>query len=53
MARVQVNIPVEPELKNRLKRYCYENDKRQKRVVELAIDEYLTKHGYEKEQEEK
>lgn len=50
MVKVQINIPVEPELKKRLKRFCNDKDDRQKYVVETALDEYLTKRGYAKEE---
>lgn len=49
----QLSVIVDKELKRRLKRYCFEQDKKQYLVVDLALDEYLTKHGYSKEPEEK
>lgn len=50
VVKPQVNVPVEPELKQRLKRYSFEKDIHQKKVVEMAIDEFLTKQGYAKEE---
>lgn len=50
VVKPQVNITVEPELKQRIKRFCFEKNMHQKKLVEMAIEEFLTKQGYAKEE---
>ncbi|MEK4132030.1 hypothetical protein NYE67_20660 [Solibacillus sp. FSL W8-0474] len=52
MTLLQVNAAIKPELKKRLQRYCFEEEQKQYVVIAVAIEEFLTKHGYTQEAEE-